>query len=212
MLSRPMVAAPIVGWVVGDAQAGFASGLMFEMLWLRSPPVGGYVPPDATLASVATAAVTGLVRTKTGLPLTSVSCLAFLLLFPVSFLGAWCDDQLRSLLGGLARQVERLQKDSEEGRVLGYFARALVLGFLMGFAALFPVIIAGTLILDLLISHIPTSLFAPLGLAFYVAPLIGAADLMVRFQEKEDLFYFVAGLVLSLAALFISCSGPGRLF
>ena len=87
MISRPIVAAPLVGWIVGDINSGLASGLIFEMLWLRRPPLGGFIGPDVTLASIAVSSVSAAVRSETGVDLLPVVLMSFLLLFPVSFLG-----------------------------------------------------------------------------------------------------------------------------
>ncbi len=52
MVSRPIVAAPLTGWLIGDAMAGLQIGAMIELLWLGRLPVGAAVPPDDTQVAI----------------------------------------------------------------------------------------------------------------------------------------------------------------
>jgi len=53
MISRPIVAAPLAGWLLGDIEVGLQIGMMIELLWLARLPVGAAVPPDDTQVAVA---------------------------------------------------------------------------------------------------------------------------------------------------------------
>lgn len=53
MISRPIVAAPLAGWLLGDMEVGLQVGLMIELLWLARLPVGAAVPPDDTQVAIA---------------------------------------------------------------------------------------------------------------------------------------------------------------
>jgi len=53
MISRPIVAAPLAGWLLGDIEVGLQVGLMIELLWLARLPVGAAIPPDDTQVAVA---------------------------------------------------------------------------------------------------------------------------------------------------------------
>lgn len=198
MISRPIVCAPIIGGVAGDLEAGLATGMLFELLWLRRPPVGGYIPPDATLASIATAAVSSVVRSETGVALAPVVFLSFLFLFPVAFLGNMLDTRLRIQLGRLARQAEEaLAQEGERG--LGpYFARALLSGFCIASLALFPIILSAAYALTELTMRLSPAFLRALGFGFYVVPLLGTVDLMAGLSDKRYLVLFLVGFVVSL--------------
>jgi mannose PTS system EIIC component len=198
MISRPIVCGPIIGWVVGDLEAGLASGLLFEMLWLRRPPVGGYVPPDATLASIATAAVSSLVRAETGVALTSIVFLSFLFLYPIAFLGRRMDVLLRTKLGALARAAEDTQTYHDQRSLYSYFALALLLGFTIAFVVLSPLILCTALALVKWTPHISPEFMRALGFGFYAVPLLGTADLVAGLNERRYIILFVIGFVVSL--------------
>ena len=57
MISQPIVAAPLAGWLLGDAAAGLVIGAMLELIWVLDMPVGGFVPADATVSAVTATAV-----------------------------------------------------------------------------------------------------------------------------------------------------------
>lgn len=51
MVGRPMVFAPLLGWAFGEAAAGLAVGVVFELLSLEVVPVGAVVPPSPTVSA-----------------------------------------------------------------------------------------------------------------------------------------------------------------
>src|SRR5436190_22026251 len=56
MISRPLVAGTVAGWLAGDVQAGLRIGVLFELFALDVLPVGAVRYPDygpATIAAVA---------------------------------------------------------------------------------------------------------------------------------------------------------------
>ena len=59
MLSRPLVAGTVAGWLVGDVEAGLRVGVVLELFALDVLPIGAVRYPDygpATVAAVALAA------------------------------------------------------------------------------------------------------------------------------------------------------------
>lgn len=59
MISRPLVAGTVAGWLVGDVHAGLRIGVLFELFALDVLPVGAVKYPDygpATVAGVVLAA------------------------------------------------------------------------------------------------------------------------------------------------------------
>ena len=133
MISRPIVAAPIVGWSVGDTAAGVAAGILFELLWLRIPPVGGFIAPDVTMASIATAAVAAGVRSSTDVGVTAGVFLSFLFLLPLCVVGKKVDELLRLGLGKIAGFAERDQKEGRGPRCLPPFPHGPRSGILRRF-------------------------------------------------------------------------------
>jgi mannose/fructose/N-acetylgalactosamine-specific phosphotransferase system component IIC len=176
---------------------------VFEMLWLRRPPVGGFVPPDATLASVATASVAALVREATGTPVTAAVCLSFLLLFPVSLLGMRLDVLVRLVLGSLARKAEEAQRNDADLTVYPFLVAGLLVGFTAAFLVLSFVIFSCATVLIHAVPLVPASCTRAAGFAFYVVPLLGAADLMVRLDDVQDRVLFFLGFAAAAGSAFL---------
>ena len=52
MISRPLVAGPLVGLLLGDPASGLTIGMLLELLWLCRLPVGANIPHDDTQVTV----------------------------------------------------------------------------------------------------------------------------------------------------------------
>ena len=200
MLSRPLIAAPLIGLILGAPLSGFASGLLYEVLWLERPPVGGYIPPDSTMASIATAAVCAMAANGSSAPITSLVFLSFLCLFPVSFIGSRLDFFLRSGLGKLADSAEQSIKNGGENSIPRYLAGGLILGFVCSFIILFPVIIIGDILVGSIIERCSAPVIKSLEVSYYAVPLVGIAELIEGLKERRFLLLFAMGLIISLGS------------
>ena len=52
LVSRPIIAGPILGFVTGDVLAGIQVGVFTELLCADVSPLGGIIPPSGVVASV----------------------------------------------------------------------------------------------------------------------------------------------------------------
>jgi PTS system mannose-specific IIC component len=57
MISRPLVAGTVAGWIAGDVEAGLRTGVLFELFALDVLPAGAARYPDYGPATVAAAAL-----------------------------------------------------------------------------------------------------------------------------------------------------------
>ena len=203
MISRPIVGAGVVGAILGDLSAGIASGVLFELLWLRRPPVGGFIAPDVTLASVATAAVSACVRSEADLGLTAVVFLCFLFLLPLCFAGRKIDERLRLRLGKISRSAAKLQADGCDAAVWAHMVGGLALGFSLAFLLLAPVIYVGAVVLSRLAPFIPPVLDRALGFGYFSVPLVGIADFLLGLKNKESMVLFALGFLVALGGALV---------
>lgn len=198
MVSRPIVSAPIVGWVAGDLACGLASGVLFELLWLKRLPVGGHIAPDACMASMAVAGASAVVRSQQGADLAALVFACFLLLFPVAFVGKNLDVLLRTGLGRISHAVEDRHKIDADPDIFPYLGLGLLLGSSLAFIMLFPAIFCGAAVLGKLWPIIPHPVSNAFRIGFYVVPLIGIADLAMAFETREYFVIFALGFALAL--------------
>ncbi len=52
MISRPIVAAPVIGLILGDPYTGLIVGAFIELFWIDRLPIGAYIPPNDTIAAI----------------------------------------------------------------------------------------------------------------------------------------------------------------
>lgn len=52
LVSRPIVAAPVIGLILGDPYTGLIVGAFIELFWIDQPPIGAYIPPNDTMAAI----------------------------------------------------------------------------------------------------------------------------------------------------------------
>jgi mannose PTS system EIIC component len=52
MISRPIVAAPLIGLILGDPYTGLIAGAFIELFWIDRLPIGAYIPPNDTMAAI----------------------------------------------------------------------------------------------------------------------------------------------------------------
>ncbi len=198
MVSRPVVAAPLVGFILGNTAAGVGTAVLFELLWLGRPPLGGYIPPDVTLGSVATTAVAASVPIDGGASTHSVVFLSFVGLLPLSFLGVRVDKFHRRLLGRVARSVECAQHKTGELAVMPSLGLALVTGFAFAFLLLFPAIVGGSYLIRRAWLLLPPGGDKILGLAYYVVPVLGVAEMIAIRKTRAHRVLFLIGIAMTL--------------
>jgi PTS system mannose-specific IIC component len=86
MISRPIVAAPAIGLILGDPQTGLIVGAFIELLWIDRLPIGAYIPPNDTIVAVlATASTIESVRLPDGFS-QGLMMFAVLLFIPLGIL------------------------------------------------------------------------------------------------------------------------------
>lgn len=133
MIGRPLVAAPLTGWLLGDPATGLTIGVMLELLWLSRLPVGAAIPLDDTQVAVGTTVLALGVAPALHLSGAGVVPLSLLLAMPLGKASQWFESWMRTrnlrlaqraddaLAAGNLRRVERLHL----GGVANFAASAL---------------------------------------------------------------------------------------
>jgi len=85
LISQPLFASTILGWLLGDIQLGFEIGVLMQLLWLSTIPAGAAKFPEGNIASMVTVAIV-LYFNPTPYP-NSILLIAFLIGLVVSYCG-----------------------------------------------------------------------------------------------------------------------------
>lgn len=83
LLSRPLVAGTVAGWIVGDVEAGLRVGILFECFALDVLPIGAVRYPDYGPATVVATALSAGAPWEFGLGISAVLGLV------LSVIGGW---------------------------------------------------------------------------------------------------------------------------
>lgn len=203
MISRPIFAAPLAGWLLGDIEVGLQIGLMIELLWLARLPVGAAIPPDDTQVSIAGTVLAVGMGKLLGQGGTEFILLCLLVAIPLGKLGQFFDRLARTRN---RRTVERAAAALEAGNMSA--AQIYHLGGILKFslAALgtYGVIIAGGVVLIPLLNPILHSgLEHSAGWIRLALPLVGISVILGTINVSRALTLFSASFGMAFLLMWL---------
>jgi PTS system mannose-specific IIC component len=203
MISRPIVAAPLTGWLLGDPMAGLQAGAMVELLWLGRLPVGAAIPPDDTQVAIGSTVLAITMGNRLDLAGPAFVILCTLVALPLGKVGQLFERWARDLNG---RLLQKAQDALAEGRIraaeqahlwgIGHFALASLATFI-------TIIVLGSLLLSQLAPMLmrPVTDAAPwLRVAF---PVMGTAIILSSINVRRSLTLFTASFTSALLMLWL---------
>ena len=129
MISRPVVAGPLVGIFLGEPLVGLQVGMLIELLWLGRLPVGATIPPDDTQIAVGGTFLAVYTASMWNYPEPVNIVVGLLVSIPLAKSGQLFDYMARRANDNLGRRVDRFLQAGELGAVenshfigLGHFA------------------------------------------------------------------------------------------
>lgn len=189
-VTRPIVAAPLTGLLLGDFQTGVIMGASLESIFMGISAIGGSVPADALSSSIIAVAMAILTKSdiETGLAIA----------MPIGTLMASFGGMITPIYASLAPYWENL---AASGNTKKFTFQ--VLGFDMFFArlpqmiVLFLAIAYGVEGLQGILLSMPAWFMAGLGAASSMMTAVGFAILTSMIWSKEVGGFFFAGFVLA---------------
>ncbi|MCK6621471.1 MAG: PTS sugar transporter subunit IIC [Calditrichaceae bacterium] len=154
LISQPIFACPILGWLLGNPALGMEIGIMMQLIWLNVLPVGAAVFLEGNIASMVTCAI-AIQFEELNLP-NLVFTAAFVIGMAVSYLGAQLTVLDRKLNGLILKlTLEAAQKASLKQIALLDFTSVLIYFLMMSALAYVALWGAGQMI-PLLIENLPS--------------------------------------------------------
>ncbi len=203
MVSRPIVAAPLAGLVLGEPMVGLNIGVLVELLWLARLPVGAAVPPDDTQVAVAgtvIAIVTGRYLEASGVELI---LLVLLVAIPLGKVGQYFDHFARHYNVYLARKVDQaLERDSlavaewQHLRGLISFSVAAVSTYSL-------ILLGGLLLVPLLWPVVKGPLAYSGGWLALALPLVGIAVILGTINVSRAITLFCASFGMAFLLMWL---------
>jgi PTS system mannose-specific IIC component len=203
MISRPIVAAPLTGWLLGEPLVGLQIGALLELLWLGRLPVGAAIPPDDTQVAVASTLLTitmGESLALSGLPLL---LLCTLVAMPLGKIGQWAERLARTWNGRLLIAAETALETGDLAAAershlwgLAHFALASLASFAV-------IVLAGTLMLHALAPLLAGPVEAAAGGLRLTFLLVGIAIILGSLNVKHARTLFGASFATVLLLLWL---------
>jgi len=203
MISRPLVAGPLTGWVLGDPLTGLEVGMLLELLWLGRLPVGAAIPPDDTQVAVGAtvlAASTGHIVGLNGMPLVILSVL---IAIPLGKFGQVFDKLARHVNDRLALTGYNALMSGNTAKMERCHLSGLVSFGLASLATALVIVLVGTFVLFSLAPFLIGAI-QEAGLSLqYSLILVGAAVLLGTTNVNRGISLFCTAFIGTLMVLWL---------
>ena len=197
MVCRPIVAAPLTGWLLGDPLVGLKIGALLELLWVGRLPIGAAIPPDDTQVAVGST-VLALAAGNAGLTTDSLVVLCLLVGLPLGKSGEIFDRLARLWNARLLTRAEFLLDAGQHQKVPRLHLWGL-LHFGVASLATFGIIVGGgTLFMGWALDHLPDRFDAVAAWLWLAFPLIGISATLGIFRISRSLLLFSCSFVIAL--------------
>ncbi|MBN1823603.1 MAG: PTS sugar transporter subunit IIC [Endomicrobiales bacterium] len=181
MISRPIVCATIFGFLKGDPLTGLWVGVIAELIWVSSLPMGAAVPIDTTAVSILT-----VVWSLTTFPVQKGTIiLALLIAVPCGLLFTKLDIWIRYLNVFIMRWVEKGIESGKEIRIVQGVVIGLLMFFLKAFVFFAVLIVPGRNIVKHVFPLLPGYVVEGFGVAWYLLPIMGMGFILVNFRDGK---------------------------
>jgi len=199
MISRPVVAGTVTGWMLGDPVVGLLVGALMELFWIDHLPIGTYIPPNETIVTIlaVSAVVLSSDGTSAGIPREAVA-LSLLLFLPAAYLAQKGEESLVVLNEGLAKKAVAAGEEGDLGAVSRLHWKAVGRYWLFSTGLLAGLLAVGIPLVSWLLANLSDPVRAALRLTYLAFPILGMAAALKAFSQRRALPVFCA---LYLAAV-----------
>jgi len=196
MISQPVVAGPLTGWLLGDLEAGLIIGGILELLWVMDLPIGTFVPADSTVTTVAATAIASIGGGgHAELAVVGLSLLMTVLMVPVTMFADHLMRQRNRQIPELA--LGKTGRPTERSVTVWHLA-GLIAFFLKSFLLCLGIVPAGLVVLSWF-PQAPESFHHAMILFVMLLPFLGAAAMVRRLsvsnRDRMLLIGFLIGVV-----------------
>ncbi len=197
MVSQPIVAGPLIGWLLGDPTPGIVIGALLELIWVLDLPIGTFVPANATVETVSATSIAALGSPGgASLSVIGFSIVLTTVLVPITMkvdglVRKWNSRVAETALaasGGPGRGV--LARIQYAGIGL-FFLKSFVLDILI-----IPIGVAAVAVF----AHLPNFFHRALSLFVRLLPAVGVAQVVSKLSMKTFDRYFLFGFACAAAA------------
>lgn len=212
MVSRPIVAAPVVGYVLGDAVTGLLIGGVLELLFIGGLPVGGHIPPHEIMMTTLITAISLIAQkalSGSGLGIPGIYKANTLFVIGFVILTALPADAVCKKADVAARifnmrffnaALADMDKGIVRYIVINNLKGACVF-FVFNFLTVFVLTFAGVLFVYLFLPAVPSVIIMSLPLACGAAVVLGLSSAYSALYGNRSQAVFLAATFFSIAVI-----------
>jgi PTS system mannose-specific IIC component len=209
MISQPIVAGPLTGWMLGDPSTGLIIGAVLELIWVLDMPVGTFVPADATVSAVSATAIAAMGGTAGApLPLIGFCILLTVAMVPLTMKA---DSIVRHWNSRLADAVMAAsEKDAGRALVRAHLSGlwAFYLKSVLLYLVFLPLGVAAVFVFN----RLPENVHHAMSLYVKLLPLLGIALVVRKLSINTIDLYLLSGfMIAAVAGYFFHAQAPAML-
>jgi mannose PTS system EIIC component len=176
MISRPLVTAPVVGFLAGNPFMALLMGAIIELLWIHRIPLGTDITPDDTTLAVLVASVGALnLQVEHGIQFAPW-IFGFLIFLPAAYINPKIELALRKFNNRLWHGAwEAILKGSLKGVARFHWTGALM-AFIISFIVIFAWLFVGLHVIKFFFPLIPPFIKSALNITAWFIPAVGVAS------------------------------------
>lgn len=190
MISRPIFAGPMLGFIMGDLSTGLMVGASVELMYMGVLPIGGSVPPNAQIA--------GMIGTAFAILSGGGPKVGIALALPIGILAQFLIMLAWNCNIVLMHRADRcLQKGDTRGLERTHLF-GIVIFFLVFFIPTFLAIRFGSDWVGALVARLPAWFMEGLGVASGILPAVGMAMLLRMMNLRKYWPFFSLGFIFAV--------------
>jgi PTS system mannose-specific IIC component len=201
MLSRPLVAAPLTGLVLGSPLVGLEVGALLELLWLARVPAGASLPPDDTQIAVGATFLSVLFIGYWKADPTAVVLFSILISCPLGRIGVFFDRRARELNDRGSVRLQGSVRDAVQGGVEKTHLLGLVYFALSSLSSFLVIVLVGSIILLNFFPLVEKLMLMGSDFLETALPLVGAVAIIGTMRIRHSVTLFLASFTSTLLLL-----------
>ena len=175
MVCRPVIIAPVIGFILGNPYAGLIIGAMLELFWMERIPIGIYIPPNDSVTAAFAVSLAVLAGGSHGAAGHAMIALAVLIAIPFGIAVKQIDVKIMRANDRLSDQAIEDAKALNVRAIERKIRFSLVRVWLLYLAVLFVLQIIFIPAVSLLYPMLPGAVHNALSMTFYFLLLLGVA-------------------------------------
>jgi PTS system mannose-specific IIC component len=201
MISRPIVSAPLIGLLLGDPYTGLIAGAFVELFWIDRLPMGGYIPPDETVAAILITAGVILSASLIGDLPSGLMTMAVLLFLPLGIVAQKLEHRLCRKNETASRMAIRDAERGDTGAIARRHLMAILRYYLLSAGLILLFLPLGVAVLTWGYPRLTGFIVRGLDILYGILPLLGCAVALHTMKLRGAVPLFCAAFLAATAGI-----------